>query len=300
MHSSTRGLALTVVLIGATACLRTATSATDTGTDESSSTTMSSSTTSSDTTVSDTSETGQTSTDTSTGTDTGFPFLDTGYEEWGDLECDGFFQDCPEGEKCVAYASEADRLDANKCVPVLGDGQPGEPCTYAGIVEATDDCGPTSQCFNVVEVDGQSVGVCASCCEGTSDDPVCAPGTRCLIAFEGSINVCLASCDPLMQDCGPGLGCFFSGGGPFVCIVPTQNIPPGQPCEQINDCAVGLVCVPGSTLPNCAGRTCCASFCNVMQGALCPEMGTECVAFFEEGWAPPGYEDVGVCIVPDA
>jgi hypothetical protein len=29
-------------------------------------------------------------------------------------------------------------LDGNKCVPILGDGQPGEACTYDGTVEATE------------------------------------------------------------------------------------------------------------------------------------------------------------------
>ncbi len=36
--------------------------------------------------------------------------------------CDPWQQDCPEGNKCVSYQGEY------KCVPVLGDQAPGEPC----------------------------------------------------------------------------------------------------------------------------------------------------------------------------
>jgi hypothetical protein len=55
-------------------------------------------------------------------------------------ECDPFAQDCPEGEKCVAYASSGGSLDANKCVLINGDAMPGESCMYGGVVEASDDC----------------------------------------------------------------------------------------------------------------------------------------------------------------
>lgn len=290
-----RGLALTVALIGVTACLRTATSTTDTVVDESS-TTMSSSTT-----VSDTSESSQASTETDTGNVTFVGFASGESGESGDpfCPCDTFLQDCPDGEKCVPFASGGDKLDCDKCVPVLGDGQPGEPCVHDGIVEGTDDCGPTSQCFNLMDVDGQSVGVCTPFCQGTADDPICPMGTTCLITDEGATTLCMATCNPLMQDCGPGLGC-FAYESYFFCLVPAQDIPLGQPCEQINDCAAGLVCVPESVLPNCAGSKCCASFCSLMQGALCPEMGTECVAYYEQGMVPIGYEDVGVCIIPGA
>jgi hypothetical protein len=51
-------------------------------------------------------------------------------------ECDPFLQDCPEGEKCVSYASSGGSWDANKCVPVLGDGAAGEPCSYGGTTAA--------------------------------------------------------------------------------------------------------------------------------------------------------------------
>jgi hypothetical protein len=102
-------------------------------------------------------------------------------------ECDPFAQDCPEGEKCVAYASTGGMLDANKCVPITGSGMPGDPCIYGGLVEATDDCDDVSYCWDVVD----AMGSCTQFCTGTADDPVCPGGFECLIAYDGSLNLCI-------------------------------------------------------------------------------------------------------------
>jgi hypothetical protein len=284
-------LALTLTLIEAIACSRTAPSATGT---ESGSTATSSSTGTSDTSESGRAST-TTETDTDGTTDDGLTFVPIG--EYGDesCSCDPFQQDCPDGEKCAPSAKQGGEIDCVSCVDVLGEGEPGDACVYGGTFEATDDCGPTSSCFNVMDVDGQSVGVCAQFCEGTADDPICPMGTDCLIANEGSINLCVVTCNPLLQDCGLGLGCFFNDG--FFCVVPAQNLELGQPCEDYDDCAPGLVCLDESVLPSCAGASCCASHCSVMDGVPCPEPGTECAPFFEQDMAPVGYEDVGVCVV---
>jgi hypothetical protein len=97
-------------------------------------------------------------------------------------ECDPFAQDCPEGEKCVPYASTGETFNANKCVPVTGTAEPGDACTHDGDVVATDDCDAQSVCWN---------GTCAPFCDGTADDPVCSEGSWCLIGYEGSVNLCL-------------------------------------------------------------------------------------------------------------
>jgi hypothetical protein len=214
-------------------------------------------------------------------------------------ECDPFLQDCPDGEKCVAYDPAGGSWTANKCVMVAGSGVTGDTCNYAGTLEATDDCGADTYCWDVMDVDGAQVGVCTPFCTGTADDPVCPPDTSCLNANDGSINLCVATCDPLLQDCGSGLACFWANNG-FNCIFTTQDIPMGEPCGFINDCQAGLGCLTAEVLPNCNGSACCGSWCSISEGAACLQMGTECSAFFEEGMAPPGYEDVGVCILPGA
>jgi len=218
-------------------------------------------------------------------------------EDFGGVsECDPFMQDCPEGEKCVPYGSTGGNWDANKCVMVEGSGAAGDSCTYGGVVEATDNCDAGTHCWDVVDVDGMLVGVCTPFCGGTADNPVCDPGTSCLIANEGSINLCVQTCDPLLQDCGEGLACFWANNG-FNCIFTTQDIPLGEACGFINDCTEGHTCIGAEFMPECAGSACCSAFCD-LDDPTCDLDGTECTTFFEEGMAPPGYEGVGVCILP--
>src|SRR5690242_2592745 len=164
--------------------------------------------------------------DGDTGAETGLTTM--GFVPMSDFgavsECDPFAQDCPDGEKCVPYGSTGGNWDANKCVPVTGSGAAGDPCTYGGTVEATDDCDANTHCWDVMDVDGMAVGVCTPFCTGTADDPICPPDTSCLIANDGSINLCVSTCDPLLQDCGSGLACFWANNG-FNCIFTTQDIP---------------------------------------------------------------------------
>lgn len=210
--------------------------------------------------------------------------------------CDPFAQDCNEGEKCVAYASSGGTWDANKCVEVTGDGQPGDPCIYADAATSTDDCGADSWCW---DVNAEGMGTCTPFCTGSADAPVCGPNSSCSIANEGSINLCLTTCDPLLQDCdGDGTACFYDGTG-FVCANATQDIPTGEPCGFINDCVAGNICLAPESFPACAGASCCGQFCDLADpGFACAPAGTECTSFYEEGMAPPGYEDVGVCVIP--
>ncbi len=210
-------------------------------------------------------------------------------------ECDPFLQDCEPGHKCAPYSSSGGSWDANKCVPILGDGAPGEPCTYDGVVEATDSCDATSMCWYIAKDDDQMIGRCTPFCAGTPDVPSCPSGSSCSISCDGSLNVCIANCNPLEQDC-LGTGCFWDGGN-FNCIFTSQDIPEGEPCGFINDCAAGLMCAAAEVVPDCQGSACCAAFCNLDE-PKCALEGTECTAFFEQGTAPPGYENVGVCIMP--
>jgi hypothetical protein len=217
-------------------------------------------------------------------------------------ECDSYLQNCPVGEKCVPYGSDGGEWDAFKCVSIMGEQAPGEPCSYGGVVEASDDCDATSGCWNVQNVDGEPIGTCHLFCAGTPDDPVCPPGSSCTISGDESPAYCVAICDPVAQDCEPGLGCYHAGSTGFQCFLSAQNLPAGEPCGYLDDCAPGLVCLDASVLPTCNGAACCSTFCDLGLGdAQCDAIpGTSCVPFYQEGTAPPEYEHVGVCIVPGA
>jgi hypothetical protein len=213
--------------------------------------------------------------------------------------CDTWAQDCPEGEKCVAYSSTGGNWDSTKCVPVTGDQGPGEPCVYGGDVEATDDCRADSMCWDVMDVDGQLIGECVPFCGGAIDGPICPEFYNCSISSQGSLNLCIPSCDPILQDCDEGLGCYWDG-GKFLCIFATQDIPLGQPCGFINDCVAGSICLASELLPACAGPSCCAPFCALGLGdGPCEAIpGSTCNPLFEPDQGPPEYADVGVCRLP--
>ncbi|PRQ06962.1 ribulose phosphate epimerase [Enhygromyxa salina] len=212
--------------------------------------------------------------------------------------CDPWLQDCPLDQKCVPATTEDNAAPSiNKCVPVLGAGQPGDACKLASRVEATDDCGADSYCWNQ---DLGLSGECSAFCEGSSAEPSCAPGTTCVTVDAGAVwNLCVDGCDPVAQDCNMGeqFGCYIFDGD-FLCAQSPSLIPLGEPCEYINDCAPGGVCIPGASLPDCVDAACCTAVCE-LDGAQCNALpGTQCLPLFEAGEAPFGFEDVGTCQLP--
>lgn len=217
-------------------------------------------------------------------------------------DCDPFAQDCVEGEKCVAYESEGDP-DINTCVPITGNGQAGEPCTYGGLATPVDDCDQDTACFFVEEVDGQLLGVCTAFCSGSPEDPICDDGTGCYLGNGGSINMCVPSCHPLMQDCADAQACVWHttnalDGNTFGCLLEGPAAT-GEPCEAVDQCGAGDTCVMANLLPACDGGSCCAEFCDVADPDFqCALPGTQCLSFWPQGEPVPGYEGVGVCVVP--
>jgi hypothetical protein len=238
------------------------------------------------------STTTETSTDTS-GSPTFVPVTDMNTTS----PCAVIFQDCPPGEKCVPTPNWGDGFFFEaKCVPVIGDQTAGEPCTYAGPEESTDNCDANSGCWDIEIIDGEFVGTCYAFC--STENLECPPQSACLYDFTGYPGYCIPTCDPLLQDCGPGEGCYWVNDS-FHCIATTANWALGEPCMFIDDCAPGLVCLPAEYLPACAGSSCCGAWCDLDLGdAPCEVMpGTVCASFFPET-PPPGYEGIGVCTLP--
>lgn len=210
----------------------------------------------------------------------------------GTSECDEFAQDCPEGEKCVPHASTGGAWDAT-CVPVLGDGMIGEPCTYAGPIEATDDCDASSACWLV---DEQGMGTCTGFCGGSAQAPECPLDQYCL-QLDGAVAFCVDGCNPLEQACPEGQACVWTG-ETFACTLTAAKFPAGEPCGDFDDCGISMICVDAASLPSCGGASCCAEFCDLDCPDLCSQVGTSCVPFFAMGEAPPGEGDIGVCVAP--
>lgn len=195
-----------------------------------------------------------------------------------DPSCNIWEQDCPVDEKCTAIA---DGLGGylNICVEVSPTpGQVGDTCTE-DLQGGQDDCAIQSICV---------AGTCATLCAGTPANPVCDdPSTSCAV-YGGALPLCQPSCDPLQQDCEQGDGCYPDPQGDvFVCRTDASGEfgGPGDTCDSHNDCDPGLLCADT-----------CTFFC-VFQGpmAACPPP-LACVAWFQPGQAPPGYENVGACL----
>ncbi len=224
------------------------------------------------------------------------------------FECSPWEQDCPDGEKCMPWANDGgNSWNALTCTPL--DPTPaavGDACTVEGSgVSGIDDCDVGAMCWAVDPETNQ--GTCVAFCTGSPDMPVCAdPTTQCTIENGGVLILCLPSCDPLLQDCAEGDECIPSN-DTFVCVVDSSDDfgGAGDACEYINVCDPGLMCADAALVPNCNGSIgCCTPFCDVtdagasMDCANAIGIEAECLAFFEEGQAPPGYEDVGVCGIP--
>lgn len=217
-------------------------------------------------------------------------------------QCDPRVQDCPEGQKCTAVApAEGEPWGVNTCVEIKGDGAVGDPCDvedgkYTGI----DNCAVGNICL--LTDDEGAGGVCVEFCD-TNDACPDTPTANCVVYNDGSLPICLGSCDPLLQDCPEGQGCYNSAGDLFVCFkesaMPGEG-GPGDECQYINQCQKGGFCAATAAVANCPPNSsgCCTPFCPVSGGNGPCQAGEECTPFFEMGMAPPSYEDVGVCVIP--
>ncbi|MCB9701656.1 MAG: ribulose phosphate epimerase [Myxococcales bacterium] len=217
--------------------------------------------------------------------------------------CDIWGQDCPDGEKCTAWADDGgSSWNANKCVPVNPDPkQTGDECVAEGSgVSGLDDCDKGLMCWNT---DENNLGYCIEFCMGDMGAPFCSdPNAVCVIVNDGVLPICLPPCDPLLQDC-PGSDACLPVGEDFVCVLDASGPDAGadgDPCEFANACDPGLFCANAEFVPGCQAAGCCSSFCNLDEPNMCPlmEQGAECVAFFEMGMAPPGKENLGGCGLP--
>lgn len=250
-------------------------------------------------TTAPTSTGGDTGSPTSTGTGTSTGSSDsepTGTTTLGNegKACDPWAQDCGTGLKCVPYASDGnDVWDANKCTPV-GVGGTGASCKATGSpTSGYDSCGAESICW---DVDAQTLqGVCYAQCTGSPDAPICPIGSVCSKINMGSVNLCLADCDPLIDMCPEGQVCVPDGDDQFLCLTSGGAVEANKPCDYVNECAPGSMCVNSTSSVLCDENFdfCCLPFCSLAMPD-CP-VGLECLGYFADGMAPAAHADLGLC-----
>ncbi|MCB9705558.1 MAG: hypothetical protein H6711_27055 [Myxococcales bacterium] len=271
-----------------------------------------------------TSETGSesgTSTSTSTGTSAGTSMGATGSESGtgtgsagkdmsnGAL-CSLILQDCPMGQKCVPYNMSGGIFpDGVKCVdePANPDAV-GENCQVTGgFGSGEDTCVKGALCF---DLDNDGEGVCIEHCSGTPDVPFCEKSEQsCVTFFDPPVPLCFTRCDPLVQDCPEGEGCYMDapniGSEGFVCmptvLAPNVDGKYGDLCFNQAGCAPGFSCIYPENVPGCKFEYCCSPWCDLVNNPeICAQLDPTmaCVPWYEEGKEQPGFENVGICGIP--
>ncbi len=160
--------------------------------------------------------------------------------------CDPILQDCAAGQKCALIVMDTGAQTGTVGCALNGDKAVGQSCSQPSMVGASDDCVSGSHCV---------FGTCHEMCViGTS--PCAAGGCVGVNNLEMQFDICLPNCDPLLQNCGAGDGCYLTGDGPVCAAVVGAGgagVPPGGSCTSLNDCQAGSGCfnTPGTCLKYC-------------------------------------------------
>jgi hypothetical protein len=234
-------------------------------------------------------------------------------------------QGCADGEKCSWIVAQvtpsflgqtACVRDGNvdvggacsdSCIP-KGSTEIGEPCSETNAPDSaanppivgTDDCAAGGICVN---------SECKAICQGQDS---CAAEQACvsygdLFTEAEDIGACSATCDPLIQDCGEGFGCYvdpFPGKGYATC---ESELHPERTQDTIctagdcslNGCAAGF----GPWLSNADDETVCTRISGHKNTYLIDPEGVgypnDDTLPLAEGSDPDGAPDAASCSQPN-
>ncbi|MBK8266291.1 MAG: hypothetical protein IPK80_33810 [Nannocystis sp.] len=225
-------------------------------------------------------------------------------------QCSLILQDCPQGQKCVPWNESGGIFpDGVRCVDEPSNADLiGEECMVTGgFGSGIDTCVKGALCF---DLDNDAQGSCIEFCGGTPEKPTCGePNEKCTVFFDPPVHLCFVKCDPLIQDCPIGQGCYMDegmiGSEGFVCmptvLSPNEDGDYRDLCYNQAGCAPGFACIYPENVPGCPYEYCCSPWCNLADnpeicGTLDAKM--ECIPWYPDGMATPGYEDVGICGLP--
>lgn len=124
----------------------------------------------------------------------------------------------------------------------------------------------------------------------------CTPSQHCIL-FDGQ-PTCAQACDPLDGATCPFLEVCAWAESVFVCAqdVSGDGGAFGDPCSYANDCKPVLTCLQGQFVAGCQSTNCCSLFCD-LDSTICEQFDMQCAPWYDQGTAPPGLEDLGVCII---
>lgn len=170
----------------------------------------------------------------------------------------------------------------------------GLTCLSATCVDPSPTGGATDS--SPVTVDGTSTsGDGESTSRGTTTPETTDASGPSDAGMDGGSLPSGALCDPIDDECGPGLACGFPEADGISCAPPGLG-GPGTPCGII-ECGAGLLCHMSAALDDCNAQSCCTNFCDASGPDDCPGP-LACRPFYPPGTAPAGYGHVGVCLSP--
>ena len=211
------------------------------------------------------------------------------------VPCDPYAQDCPEGMKCTWYAEDGGTAwTTTTCVALARDpAKIDEPCVAEDGLNGVDDCELGAMCW---DVDDAGDGTCVGLCGGSERRPTCPSTHRCQLSR--TLALCIASCDPLAQDCGPDELCLPVDHA-YVCALDGSG-DGGQlhaPCDFFTSCDSGLICLAPTAAAECDPQAngCCEPYCDLGQPDACPAAGQICRPVFDP--QPEAFPHVGYCSV---
>ncbi|MBV1858313.1 MAG: hypothetical protein KUG77_07865 [Nannocystaceae bacterium] len=206
------------------------------------------------------------------------------------ISCSVWDDECPEGQKCIAWSNEGDEVwNDTRCRPV-GTDLVGEACTVeGGPASGLDSCAQGSMCWGVDPE--TNTGLCAPLCHN-EDHPLCDdPDRHCMVGNGGALNVCLFFCDPVNSECSDSEACYLVDES-TVCLRPNTPVVV-EPDLTPALCAPGSTAVaPGLDVGCDEGEPCCVSWCDLaspMPG--CPSEAS-CRPWDDSLWAG----DAGLCL----
>ena len=221
--------------------------------------------------------------------------------------CDVYKQDCPAGQKCTGYGPPQTFIPVGiKCVPEIENPKAfDEPCTVGPDGLGDDNCVIGSVCLDL-DYDGN--GFCLPYCTGNKDMPLCESNKTCVKLFFGfDFGNCFDKCDPLIQNCKDGDGCYMDattvGNSGFVCLPVAQEGMGkvfGDDCFGWSTCEPGYGCVFEQYVPGCDKGLCCTPWCDTTEMDPCAKFDAtmECIPWYNGVTPPPGLENVGICGIP--
>ncbi|MCR9162932.1 MAG: hypothetical protein ACE37F_14535 [Nannocystaceae bacterium] len=200
------------------------------------------------------------------------------------LPCSLIRQDCCHGYACKTSENWAGDWNYPVCTPLVDDpAGVGEPCTLEDSrLSGIDSCDAGLMCFHASP--DTLEGECVELCEDHETFECSQDGMRCMTANDGALPLCLSACDPLLEDCAEGFGCYeIPEADDFGCVLIESDVAPCPPSHIfVGNPVYGLGCTPK--------ETCCVPVCDALEVDPC-EPGSECypLEWFEQ-------HDVAACL----